>query len=124
MQGLNVPLEKTFSSFLQDRLARCLERTGRKAETINFGVSGYGTAQELLTFRYDAAKYNPAVVVMAFYTNNDVYNNSRAVNPTDYPERSPYLSSTTTTSCWTTPSARCSRPIRRCRGVGVCRTWH
>jgi hypothetical protein len=91
MQGLNVPLEKTFPSFLQGSLARCLGRIGRKAETVNFGVSGYGTAQELLTFRYHVTKYNPAVVLMAFYTNNDVYNNSRALNPSSDPEQSPYF---------------------------------
>jgi len=91
MQGLNVPLEKTFTSFLQESLTSCLGRIGRKAETVNFGVSGYGTAQELLTFRYHATKYKPAVVLLAFYTENDVYNNTRALNPSTARDRSPYF---------------------------------
>jgi hypothetical protein len=44
---------------------------------INFGVSGYGTAQELLALRHAAWAYDPDVVVLAFVTGNDVRNNSR-----------------------------------------------
>ncbi len=91
MQGLNVPIEHTFASFLEGDLTRCLSRTRTKAEVLNFGVSGYGTAQELLTYRHHAAKYAPAVVVLAVYTNNDIFNNSRRLNPTSYPEQSPYF---------------------------------
>ena len=91
MQGLNVPVEKTFPSFLEGRMTDCLAATGTTAETLNFGVSGYGTAQELLTFRHHAAKYRPDIVVLAFYTNNDVFNNSRRLNPASNPEQSPYF---------------------------------
>ncbi len=48
---------------------------GRVAETLNFGVSGYGTAQEYLSFRHDAA------------------NNHPTLNPTDYSDQSPYFTS-------------------------------
>src|SRR5262249_5617127 len=69
MQGVNVPLEKTFPSYLEAALAPCAARTGKKVETVNFGVEGYGTAQELLTFQHHAVRYKPAVVLLAVYTN-------------------------------------------------------
>jgi hypothetical protein len=48
-------------------------------EAINFGVAGYGTAHELLTFRERARQYAPDVVLLAFFTGNDVSDNSRAL---------------------------------------------
>jgi hypothetical protein len=58
---------------------------------LNFGVTGYGTAQELLTWRHQVKKYRPDIVVLGFYTNNDVFNNSNRLNPTMFPEQSPYF---------------------------------
>jgi len=91
VQGLNVPLEQTLPAQLEARLSQCLPGPPTRAEVINFGVSGYGTAQQLLTFRHHAAKYRPQVVMLAVYTGNDIFNNHRALNPTDYAEQSPYF---------------------------------
>ena len=91
MQGLNVPLEHTFASFLERRVSGCFAAAGRTAEVINFGVSGYGTAQELLTYRHQAAGYAPDLVLLAVYTNNDIANNHRRLNPVAFPELSPYF---------------------------------
>ncbi len=91
MQGINVAREKTFPAFLEDAVARCLTGTGRVAETLNFGVSGYGTAQEYLSFRHHAAHYHPHIVVLAVYTRNDIFNNHPALNPTAYSDQSPYF---------------------------------
>jgi lysophospholipase L1-like esterase len=59
---------------------RELRRTGdfgdRQLEFINFGVSGYGTAQELLMLRNYVWKYEPDVVIVAF-CHNDIQDNSR-----------------------------------------------
>ena len=77
MQATNVPLEKTFAAFLERGLDACLQRSARRAEVLNFGVSGYGTAQELLTYRHKAMKYRPDVVLLAVYTSNDIFNNHR-----------------------------------------------
>jgi hypothetical protein len=46
---------------------------------LNFGVSSYGTAQQLLTLRYRAREYAPDVVMLAFLPSNDVRNNSAAL---------------------------------------------
>lgn len=91
VQGLNVTPDKMFTTFLEERLNTCVAPSGLAVEVLNFGVSGYGTAQEWLTYRHHAAKYRPDLVVLAVYTNNDVYNNHRRLNPTDYSDQSPYF---------------------------------
>jgi len=44
-------------------------------EVLNFGVSGFGQAEELVTYRENVRKYNPDVVVV-FYFDNDIGNNA------------------------------------------------
>jgi len=56
----------------------------KKIEVINFGVSGYGTARELLMFRYKVKKYSPDMVILAFLTGNDIRDNSKELNRVDY----------------------------------------
>src|SRR5580765_3039838 len=90
MEEMNLPLDQTFHAVLARELDKTLNPMGRKAETINFGVSGYGTAQELITYRLHARKYHPDIVLLAFYTENDVFNNSRLLNPQMDPEQAPY----------------------------------
>lgn len=80
-EALQVPLESTFWSTLERKLKSCKAFGDRDVEIINFGVSGYGTAQELLTLRHRAAAYSPDVTVLAFYAGNDVRNNSKALEP-------------------------------------------
>jgi hypothetical protein len=48
----------------------------KKVEVINFGVQGYGTAQELIMLRKKVWEYSPDIVVLAFFIGNDVINNS------------------------------------------------
>jgi len=80
-EALQVPLEYTFTSVLAQRLKHCKALGGREVEVMNFGVSGYGTAQELLAFRHRAAGYDPDLTVLAFYAGNDVRNNSKELEP-------------------------------------------
>jgi len=73
---------------LEERLEACVPR-GLTVEVINFGVSAYSTAQELLTYRQHASLYRPDVVLQAVYTGNDIYNNHPKLNesrhlPTPY----------------------------------------
>jgi lysophospholipase L1-like esterase len=79
-EALQVELERTFWSLLPPRLERCGFAGGRRIETVNFGVSGYGTADELLTLRERAWRYQPDMVLLAFFPGNDVRNNSRALD--------------------------------------------
>ena len=50
-EALQVPMEAAFWSIMENRLQSCAAVTGKKFEVINFGVSGYGTAHELITLR-------------------------------------------------------------------------
>lgn len=82
-EALPVSEHETFWSVMENRLQGCSALAGRRVEVINFGVSGYGTAQELLTLREEVWKYSPDVVMLAMTTNNDVADNSRALKKTD-----------------------------------------
>lgn len=81
MEALQVDLEASFTALLERQLAACAALGDRQVEVLNFGVAGYGTAQQLLTFRYYAAKYSPDVVLLSFFPGNDVRNNSKALEP-------------------------------------------
>ena len=82
-EAFQVEQDKAFWSVLERRLGECPALAGRRVEVINFGVSGYGTAQELLTLREKVWDYSPDVVLLAVTTNNDVLDNSRALKLTD-----------------------------------------
>jgi len=83
-EALQVSLEDTFWMIMEERLQGCRAFDGgRRVEVINFGVSGYGTAQELLMLREHAWEYSPDIVMLAMTTNNDISDNSRALKKTD-----------------------------------------
>lgn len=81
-EAFQVEREKAFWSVLEAGLRNCPALAGREVEVINFGVSGYGTAQELLTLREKVWSYSPDVVLLAVTTNNDVLDNSRTLKVT------------------------------------------
>jgi hypothetical protein len=82
-EAFQVGQEKAFWSVMERRLGDCPSLRGRRVEVINFGVSGYGTAQELITLRERVWGYSPDVVLLAVTTNNDILDNSRALKLTD-----------------------------------------
>ncbi len=83
-EGLQVDEPEAFWAIMGRDLQKCENLRGRKVEVINFGVSGFGTTQELLTLRHRVWKYSPDVVLLAFTTGNDVSDNSRALKKIDY----------------------------------------
>jgi hypothetical protein len=78
-EAFAVPLEETFWSVMARDLSGCRSLGGKKVEPINFGVSGFGTAQELLTLRHRVWDFDPDLVLLVFTTGNDVRNNLRAL---------------------------------------------
>jgi len=80
-EAAQVPLEATFWAHLERELNACYAFGQRRVEVLNFGVSGYGTAQELLTLRHRAWSYSPDIVLLAFFPGNDVRNNSKVLEP-------------------------------------------
>jgi hypothetical protein len=79
-EAFAVPLASTFWSVLEREMAQCAPLKGRKVETMNFSVSGYGTAQALLTLRRNALKYAPDIVLAPVFTGNDILNNDRELD--------------------------------------------
>jgi len=76
-EALQVPVEKTFWDILEKNLALCPGLKDSRIEVINFGTSGYGTALELLMMRHMVWEYSPDIVLLAFFTANDISDNSR-----------------------------------------------
>lgn len=46
-------------------------------EVLNFAVSGFGTLQEYIEYKELVRQFKPDIVVLGFYTGNDMRNNSR-----------------------------------------------
>jgi hypothetical protein len=84
-EALQVPMENAFWAVLEQKLRQCGKFSGQQIEVINFGVSGYGTAQELITLRTKVWDYSPDIILLAVCTGNDITDNSRALKKTDIP---------------------------------------
>ena len=87
-EAVQVPVEDTYWALMEQRLSHCDSRGDRAVEVLNFGLSGYSTAQELLTLRHRVWAYDPDLVLLAFFTGNDFTENLRALD--GYPMR-PYF---------------------------------
>jgi hypothetical protein len=87
-EGREVPLEQTFWKVLESKMTECVPADSTGVEVLGFGVNGYGAAQELMVLRDKVWKYNPDVVVLAFFTGNDVVNNEPELD--QHPDRSYY----------------------------------
>ena len=90
-EALQVPLQKTYCSVLQQRLTQSPCFRGKRVEVLNFGVAGYSTAQELMTLQQEVWKYHPDLILLAFYPARDIANNIRELNNAVNPEQSPYF---------------------------------
>lgn len=76
-EAIQVAREDAFPARLEKHLGAC----AGNVEVLNFGVSGFGTAQQLLTLRKKVWDYAPDIVLLAFFPSNDVMNNSRELEP-------------------------------------------
>lgn len=90
VEAMQIGLEETFPALIEKSLWRCPAIAGLIPEVLNFGVKGYGTAQELLLYRHQARLYSPHVVLLVVFPGNDIYNNHPLLNPTN-PELAPYF---------------------------------
>ncbi len=77
MEAYMIDLEESFPR----RLEALAHAAGLpQVEVINLGVGGYGTLQEYLAFVEYGLRYRPDLVLLAFYADNDVHNNSAALS--------------------------------------------
>ena len=72
----HVAYEQTFCAVAEHTLGGCKWLGGKKVQVMNFGTDAYGTTQELFTLRRYAWRYSPDMVVLAFFSGNDLRNNS------------------------------------------------
>jgi hypothetical protein len=75
-EAQQVDYDQTFCAVMQRSLGQCGAMRGRQVQVLDFGIDGYGTAQEYLTLRHYAWKFSPDAVVLAIFTGNDIRNNS------------------------------------------------
>jgi len=78
IEAMQVALHDNLCQQLEHRLN---QSSSAPVEVLNFGVSGYGTAQQYLKLEHEAWKYDPDVVVLCLYPGNDLRNNSRDLEP-------------------------------------------
>lgn len=71
--GLQVPLEQTFPKRLEAQLQQ--EFPQPNVEVINAAVIGYGTDNALAYYLHEGYKYQPDLVLLAFFTGNDITDN-------------------------------------------------
>ncbi len=71
-EAFHVRDEETFTRQIEANFAG-------KVEVMNFGVAGFGTVQQLLTYREKVRQFNPDVVVLAFLSANDMRNNLKVL---------------------------------------------
>ncbi|MBK7393071.1 MAG: SGNH/GDSL hydrolase family protein [Chloracidobacterium sp.] len=85
VEAFQVEQSESFTNFVRDELTKCGGADGKQIEMLNFGVSGYGTAQELITIREKVLKYSPDIVMLVMTTNNDITDNSPYFKKTPIP---------------------------------------
>lgn len=74
IEAFQVPYEKSFTQQLEKTLNSSIK--GMKFEVMNFGKSGFGTAQEYVVYKNYVKKYNPDMVILCFVPGNDVRNSN------------------------------------------------
>jgi hypothetical protein len=79
VEALQVEEDERFTETVERLLNASPVARGRRFQVMNFGVSGYGTAQELMCLRHYVWQYSPDLVVVGILTGNDVRNNSKAL---------------------------------------------
>lgn len=79
-EARQMPVEDTYWHRLSQVLGRCPALTGLQVEVLNFGIGGYSTTQELLTYDLDARRFEPDLVLLGFFAGNDIRENSKVLS--------------------------------------------
>lgn len=72
-QGVQVPLKQTSFRQLQKLLD---EKSSERWEVISLAASGFGTLEEIIMLEERGLAYDPDVVILQIYVNNDICDNS------------------------------------------------
>lgn len=76
VEAFQVDEDDSLCHQLEQRLSKCPRFADRDVQVLNFGVSGFGTAQELQILRHYVWQYEPDAILLAFFSGNDLRNNS------------------------------------------------
>jgi hypothetical protein len=77
VEGAQVGEDATMAARLRQELATVAG--GKRVETVNAGVAGFGTGQQLLFLQREGLSYQPDLIVLVFTIANDPADNSIAV---------------------------------------------
>lgn len=78
-EALGVRLRETWWHQLPARLDACGFAPGKRIEVLNFGVSGYSTAQESIVLETAVMRFRPDLVLLQLSPARDIAENSRAL---------------------------------------------
>jgi lysophospholipase L1-like esterase len=88
VEGEEVPEDAMVTRQLEGRLNA---PNAVRTEVINGGVRAFGTAQEYLFLKHEALRYQPDVVVLVFYSGNDVADNNPRIGHNVASRHRPYF---------------------------------
>lgn len=84
-EAMQVDMRDTFWKALErDLNLGCSKTQYKKFEVLNFSVTNWGSAQELLLLQNEVLEYDPDYIVQAFFTGNDLWNNYKPLEKTSY----------------------------------------
>jgi hypothetical protein len=70
--GTGVKDEETYQAVLEELLEKQTRKTGLKYEVLNFGVAGWGVAQQVAKCEIDLFEFEPDAVMVAAHTGSDM----------------------------------------------------
>jgi hypothetical protein len=74
---LNETYWKRLESILNNDLGR---HSNDRVEVLNFGIGGYGQSEELLTLKLDVLAFSPDLILVGFFSGNDLVNNLKSLS--------------------------------------------
>lgn len=80
-EARQVELEETYWKRLETILnSNASGHSNARIEVLNFGIGGYGQSEELLTLKHDILLFSPDLVLVGFFSGNDLINNLESLS--------------------------------------------
>jgi len=89
-EAKQVPRTTAYWAVMERYLNSQLAPRGQKAEVINFGVAGYGLAQDSLVIRSRVWKYDPQIIILAGTIESLILRSTRDLSPSNGSEHVPF----------------------------------
>jgi lysophospholipase L1-like esterase len=80
VESSNLPDDHALPNVIEKYLTTCSALGTGRAEVLNLGVSGYGSAQEYLLLQRAVEDFHPHLSLLVFYVGNDVADNTRSLS--------------------------------------------